>query len=160
MDIKPLNRTHISQIVQLESENAPLKPHYSKYTQKDLDFIFSNPDSCGAAGLFDNKKLIGWGAYRTNWRRHKKEKDVYEISSVVIDKDYRRQGLGTKILNYIIDILGKKTKSNRLFLTVSPFNIPALQFYLNLGFIIYDFQKDIYGPGEDRVYLELTKGRK
>lgn len=155
MDIKSLNSTHISQIIKLESDQTPEKLYYSRYSLKDLQFIFSNPDSCGAVGLFIGKQIIGWGSYRTNWRRHKKEKSVCEISSVVIDKKYRRQGLGLKILNKIIEILEKKIKTHQLFLTVSPLNIPALLLYLKRGFIIYDYRKDIYGPGEDRVYLEL-----
>jgi ribosomal protein S18 acetylase RimI-like enzyme len=152
--LKLLLKEQIPQIIELEKHSAPDKPYYSRYDQEALDFLFDNPEKCGAIGLFRGKNLIGWGAYRANWKRHIKEKGLYEVSSIVVDKDHRRRGFGKMILTEILKIL-QKSEAQRVFLTVSPLNIGALLLYLKNGFTIYDFRKNIYGPGGNRVYLEL-----
>ena len=154
MQIKQLLKANIKDIIELEKNNAPDKPYYARYDDKALNFIFDNPKTCHAIGLYDDDKLIGWGAYRTNWYRHSKEKGV-EISSIVINKNYRRKGLGTVILNKIISKL-KENKIKNIFLTVSPLNVGALILYSKNGFIIFDYKKDVYGLGSDRVYLRLS----
>jgi ribosomal protein S18 acetylase RimI-like enzyme len=58
------------------------------------------------------------------------------------------------MLNQIIADI-KKRNAQRAFLTVSPLNTGALILYLKFGFKIYDFRKDVYGPGSDRAYLQL-----
>ncbi len=155
MKLKELTKGDLSKVIHLEKHHAPDEPYYSRYNETDLNFIFDNSKTCSAIGLFENDKLIGWGSFRTNWHRHKKEKDVFEISSIVINENYRRKGFGNKILNKIISKL-KRQKFKKLFLTVSPLNIGALLFYINNGFIIYNYKKDVYGKkGSDRLYLRL-----
>ena len=155
MKLRKLAKTDTSSIIALEKTHAPDKPYYARYDKEALNFIFNNPKNCTAIGLFEDEKLIGWGAYRTSWHRHDKEKGV-EISSIVINKNYRRRGLGKKILNHIISDL-KQKKNESIFLTVSPKNTAALMLYLKNNFIIYDFKKNVYGKNSDRLYLRLNK---
>ncbi len=155
MKLKILTKKDIDLIIELEKHSAPEKPHYARYDIKALSYIFENPNKCGAFGMFDDKKLIGWGAYRSNWKKNNKESEICEVSSIVVDKDYRRSGLGNTILNKILEVL-KLKKLDKAFLTVSPLNVGALILYLKRGFLIYDFRKDIYGPGADRIYLEIN----
>lgn len=157
MKLKKLSKRNIPQILDLENNHAPDEPYYSKYTIEDLEYLFNNPNNCIAYGLFDKQKLIGWGSYRTNWHRHKQEKDVFEISSIVVNKNYRRRGIGQKILNKILSEW-KKKKYSKAFLTVSPYNKGALHLYLKNDFEIYDKKKNVYGvEGSDRLYLSLNK---
>lgn len=153
MELRELTKENIADVLLLEKNHAPEKPYYSKYDEEALNFIFDNPNTCNAIGLFDNNKLVGWGSYRTNWHRHSKENGV-EISSIVINKNYRRKGLGKKILFEIIKNMKNRNVDN-IYLTVSPLNIDALLLYLKNGFIIYNYKKDVYGPGSDRLYLYL-----
>lgn len=155
MQLATLRHEDIPLILELESQSAPDKPLYVRYDQEALAFIFNNPDTCDAVGVFDGKKLIGWGAYRTNWKGHNKEEGVYEISSIVVDKDSRGKGLGTKILQEILKRIQTSQNYKSIYLTVSPQNIPALLLYLKNGFIICDYQKDVYGPDTDRVFLSF-----
>lgn len=155
MKLQKLSKQDISKILDLESYSAPQKPLYSPYDESALNFLFDNPDNSGAIGLFDGEKLIGWGAYRTNWKKSGPEVGTSEISSVVIDKNHRRKGLGGKVLNEIMRILIEEHDIHKFFLTVSPLNAGALMLYIKTGFVIYDFRKDVYGPGADRVYLEF-----
>ena len=160
MRLKKLNRSDAPKVLQLEEHSAPREPHYSPYDEEALNFLFDKPTNCGAVGLFDRTKLIGWGADRTNWKKHDRERGTSEVSSVVIDKKYRRRGLGSKILNEIMRILVEDHDTSQFFLTVSPLNTGALMLYLKSGFLIYDFRKDVYGPGADRVYLMFDGEKK
>jgi len=157
MKLKKLTRKNISDILLLEKHHTPNEPIYSKYDKKSLNYLFDRPETSKAYGLFDDNKLIGWGSYRTNWYRHKQEKDIFEISSIVINKKYRRKGLGQKIFNKMLTDW-KKQERNKVFITVSPHNTGALLLYLKNGFIVYKFKKDAYGvKGSDRLYLSLSK---
>ncbi|MBC8346314.1 MAG: GNAT family N-acetyltransferase [Candidatus Marinimicrobia bacterium] len=53
---------------------------------------------------------------------------------IFIDKKYRHQGLGEKIMNYL-ESLGKKEKMESITLWVMPKNEPAIKLYEKLGFI-------------------------
>lgn len=155
MELHNLSIINIKDILDLERDNAPDKPHYSKYNDEALSFIFDNPKTCKAYGLFDNKKLVAWGCYRTQWKDENVQDGVYEISSIVVNKDYRRAGLGKQILYRIIEDIKKSQNYKEIYLTVYPGNLGALLLYLNTGFVIYNYKKDVYGPGSDRVYLHL-----
>jgi len=154
MELRRLGKSDIDSIIELEKHHAPDKPHYARYDQEALSFIFDNPESCEAIGLFDEESLVGWGAYRTNWSKYNKERGVFEISSIVVNTNYRRKGLGEKILNRIIEDL-KMKKFVKIYLTVSPLNTGALLLYVKNGFVIFDYKPNVYGPGADRVFLEL-----
>ncbi len=157
MELKTLTKDHINDILCLETESGPDKPLYVRYNEEALNFIFDHPETCGAVGMFEGKKLLAWGAYRTDWRGHNKEEGIYEVSSIVVDKAHRGKGLGGAILKDIIDRIKHSQKYKEIYLTVSPLNLNALMLYLKNGFVINDFQKDVYGPGTDRVFLSLKE---
>lgn len=154
MQIKRLESTHLDAILSLESHSAPQVPIYKPYDQDALNFIFSNSDKCAAFGMFDEERLVAWGAYRSDWNADNSQRGVFEISSLVVDRDYRNQGIGGKLLMYIIEQM-KDKNAKKIYLTVSPLNISALVLYLKYGFVIYDYKKDVYGPSVDRLYLSL-----
>lgn len=156
MKIQQLNKENIPDILLLEKHHAPDKPHYAKYDNEALSFIFNNSKTCRAYGIFDDGKLIAWGCYRTNWKDDNlTQEGTYEISSIVVDTTYRRKGIGESLLKKIISEIKKNQNFKNIYLTVSPLNLGALLLYLKNGFLIYDFRKNVYGEGADRVYLKL-----
>lgn len=155
LEIKSLSKSDISSILDLENDSAPDRPLYVKYDEKALNFIFDNRQTCQAIGAFEKNQLIGWGSYRNNWKGKNRETGVFEISSIVVHKDHRKKGIGTKILNTIIQTIKQNQNFNQIYLTVSPLNTDAIILYLRNQFVINGFEKDLYGPGTDRVFLEL-----
>jgi ribosomal protein S18 acetylase RimI-like enzyme len=159
MVIQSLSSMDKDSILKLEIESAPEAPFYSRYSNdvKALDYIFDYPKKCEAFGIYENERLIAWGAYRTQWNTdNSQEEGIYEISSVVVDKLKRRQGIGKRVLNHMIEQIKINKDFKSIYLTVYPRNIPALIMYLQIGFFIYAYKKDVYGPGSDRLYLRLT----
>lgn len=156
MQIKQLSKTNTQDIIDLEKEHAPDRPYYAKYDENALHFIFDNSKTCQAYGVFEKNKLIAWGAYRTNWKDDNlTQKGTFEISSIVVNTKYRKQGIGKMLLNKIVEEIKKNQHFKNIYLTVSPVNLGALLLYLKNGFVVYDFKKDVYGPGSDRIYLKL-----
>lgn len=154
MEVKQLTVENIPQIILLEKDHAPDRPYYAKYDEEALQFIFDNPRTCRVFGLFDQNNFVGWGCYRTQWSEYNsQEQGVYEIGSIVIHSNYRRQGLGKKLLDKLFEDIKKQQWYKKIYLTVSPKNIGALLLYLTNGFEIYDFKKNVYGERADRLYL-------
>jgi len=61
MTIKQLNKENIPNIIQLEKNHAPDKPHYARYDEKALNFIFDNPTTCKAYGIFEKRQTYCLG---------------------------------------------------------------------------------------------------
>lgn len=141
----------IKSILKLESESAPEKPNYAKYSPQEFQDLFDSPEKCLAFGIYSDNELIGWSAYK--WVGD----NFYEITPVVVGKNYRGKGLGKALLEHAVKEVLSNHKDAAIFLTVYPQNLNALNLYLKNNFVVYDFKKDYYGPGADRLFLKYSK---
>ena len=73
-----------------------------------------------------------------------------EIINFVVDKAYQRQGIGTKLLNEIMEI----TSAKRLILDVRDTNVPGITFYTKNGFTPINIRKNYYKNGDNAVVME------
>lgn len=74
-----------------------------------------------------------------------------EIISMAVDPKFRREGIGGRLLNFILDNFGKK-EINALKLHVRTKNRGAIKFYQKFGFQVLKTVKNYYPNGED-TYL-------
>lgn len=155
MKIQKLDRSYIDQILELEASSAPKIPIYFKYDKEGLDMLFDHLDTSGVFGAFDGDKLIGWASYRSGFGLEKSEPGEYAMSSMVVHSDYRRQGIGTKLFHARLSEIKQKPDVRKVIATAYPKNRAIIILFLQNGFYISDFKKDLYGPGADRIYLEL-----
>ncbi len=151
MKIITLSKKHIANIQKLERESAPEKPDYVKYTLEELQELFDNPEKCQVFGIYLGNELVAWSSYR--WIKD----NLYEFSSVVVHKNHRGKGMGKALLKYTAGEILNNHKDAEIYLTVYPQNFNALILYLKNNFLIYDFKKDYYGPGADRLFLKYSK---
>lgn len=101
--------------------------------------------------LFDGKEPVGFLELMNDWDN----KDTAYVYALAIEEDYRNQGLGTKLIKSGIELLTKEGYS-KAKLTVDPENKPAIHVYRDkLGFEKKGYQKNVYGKGIDRYYMEL-----
>ena len=101
--------------------------------------------------LFDEGEPIGLLELMTDWE----DNDSAYVYALAIEEEYRNQGLGTKLIKYGMEILIEEGYS-QAELTVDPENDPAIHVYRDkLGFEKTDYEKDVYGEGLDRYYMEL-----
>ena len=78
--------------------------------------------------------------------------DFDEIFKIAINKEFKRQGLGTQLLSYV-----KNNCKNELFLELKDTNVVALEFYKKNGFIINGERKNYYGTGINAILMEFRK---
>lgn len=155
--IKTLSSKDADRIIEFESHCGVKLPAYYPYDRESLDsYIFKNKDA-EAFGAFEGDVLVGWSAYSCMEKEDDTDKGVYEMCGLVVDPKYRRRGIGLKLFKIRLKKLLKKDGLTKIYATNYPKNSPILILYLNNGFVIYDFKKDVYGPGGDRVYLQYDK---
>ena len=104
-------------------EEEILKRHYLGETKKII--IAANAD-------FDIPVGCAFAEIQTDYVRPDK---ILYITYVAVDEQYRGQGIGRKIMDYI-EVMGTKLKCNAIELTSANFRTGAHAFYKALGFTI------------------------
>ena len=148
------------------------------YRQIRLEALYKNPDSFGTTyheeaiktieqfrdrilvdnnnfilGCFEDKELIGIVAFHQESRiklRHK----AY-ISSMYVQQEYRGKGIGSLLLNELIERAKAINEVEILLLDIVKINFLAKQLYLSLGFQIYGIEKMAYKFNNQYFDLEF-----
>ncbi len=92
-----------------------------------------------------SKKIVGYIL------GYKKSKELGSIKTMAVDPNRRRQGIGTKLINFLIKKL-KKGGVKKIFLHIRTKNRIANAFYKKLGFKVVKTVKNYYQNG-DNAYL-------
>ena len=79
--------------------------------------------------------------------------DEAQINFFAINHQYRKKGLGTNLMSYLIKEC-EKLNLNKLFLEVSHTNIAAKQFYKRFDFSTVGIRKNYYKDGSDALLKE------
>ena len=119
-----------------------IKTYFPKFSVKD--------DPFGKMLCYKkNNQVIGFISYSLIYERA-------ELNYIVTDKDYRRRGIGQKLLDAaLMDLKNNKVES--FSLEVSIHNQNAIKFYLKNGFEKKAIRKNYY-DSED-AYLMVMKVR-
>ena len=75
--------------------------------------------------------------------------DDYYIGALFVRREYKRQGIGRKLLNYV------KERYDRLELNVYEKNMDAILFYVSQGFVNQKIQID--GETNEKEYVMVWK---
>ncbi len=75
-----------------------------------------------------------------------------EILNIAVKNEYRKQGIGEKLMQEIIDFLRLEKKEN-VFLEVRKSNLPAQSLYQKLGFMKIGERKNYYENTEDAIVM-------
>lgn len=79
--------------------------------------------------------------------------DEAEITSVAVDDNYRRRGIGDRLIKSFFERLPKSTVS--IFLEVRESNIPAVLLYKKHGFFPVGMRKNFYSdPIENAILMK------
>ena len=122
-------------LLKLGSEDvseADLKERVLEMAQQNYECI----------GIYDSEKLMGicglW--FQT---RHYAGKSL-EVDHVIIDDDYRNNGIGSQLMEFVYDYAHKKS-CNWVELNTYVHNFPSHKFYYNQGFVAkgYHFVKKL-----------------
>ncbi len=130
MEIRKCRREDIPSVIKIESISF-------KYPYPSA--IFYNYLNQNFYVAVEDKKVVGY-AMADNSR--------HLIVSIAVHPDYRRQGIGTKLMKTIL-----KNMNGHAILQVRVSNKEAIKFYKKLGFVEKDLLKHYYIDGEDAILM-------
>lgn len=100
--------------------------------------------------LADGRRLHGYVLFVNSPR----QKGSW-VMSLGVTRDQRGRGLGRRLMSEVLERLRAEGVRD-VRLTVEPANAPAIMLYRSLGFSAgEDVRRDYFGPGEDRIVMEL-----
>lgn len=80
--------------------------------------------------------------------------DEIQVHNVAVHRDYRRQGIGSALLQWVLRF-GRAGHARVAVLEVRMNNVGAQKFYLRHGFRAVGERPDYYAPGESAIIMEL-----
>jgi len=82
------------------------------------------------------------------------ENTACHILSIAVIPEYRRKGIGSMLLNYLIKI-AKEKGLNSIILEVKENNMPAINLYKKFNFKQIGYRKNYYLDGKDAIVMKL-----
>ena len=140
-NILPMTIKHFEKI-----EPILLDKFDSFWSSSTLKNELQNPNSQYFVALL-NDDIIGFGGI---W----KAVDDCHITDIVVRKDFRNHGIGSKILEKLIQV-AKQTSLSSLTLEVNANNVPAQKLYKKYGFISLGVRKKYYNNVDDAIIMTL-----
>lgn len=132
MEIKKINLQDLEVLEDMERRCFPME-YYSKIQLEDMLknslYQMYSIDNKGYTIIMDNGIEI-------------------EILKIGVIEDFRKQKIGSKLLNYLFE-MGKE-----IFLEVRESNIVGQKFYENNGFIKIGKRKNYYKDGETAILMK------
>lgn len=99
-----------------------------------LEYIIDSKDE-DVYGYYDNVKLVGFIHILKTF-------ECLEIINVVVDTDYRKKGIATKLIDYLNECYDDV---EYILLEVNEKNSNAINLYNKLGFNVINVRKKYYG---------------
>jgi len=136
----------LPEVMAIENISFPNPWHETTFRGEMQNEDFSFPLAAVRRGT---QKVIGYIIY---W----KIKDEIQINNIAVHPDYRRLGIGQKMLK---EVLGRVREEEAMFasLEVRVSNVAAQTLYARLGFTLLGVRKGYYSnPDEDALVLGLN----
>ncbi len=142
--VELLKQEDIDEVLVLEKTCFPDDP----WNRASFENELTNPNAYFLVARDDEKgEVVGYGGV---WAMY----DVGDITNIAVRPDYRREGIGRKILNLLIDLCKEKGMTE-ITLEVRQSNLPAQRLYTSEGFEICGLRKRYYQNKEDAVIMTL-----
>lgn len=156
--VREMSENDISEVKRLEIESE-----LSPWSEADYRDILENDDYISLVSTSDfGNTIIGFIIARLITPDILFDKEIFkeqqiEIYNITVNKFYRRQGIGRKLLNECTNYALKNEKLE-IWLEVRETNQTAISFYTDLGFAEKYRRKSFYiNPVEDAIVMFLRK---
>lgn len=140
MKIRAWKYEDILRISEMEQECFPLEP----WSFKMLASSFDTENFYGVLAE-DNGEILGYGGITI-------AEDSADIDNVAVDEEFRKNGVGSKIIAELLRI-AKKKGVKKVFLEVRVSNAVAMGLYLKSGFKGTYSRTRYYSDGEDCLVM-------
>ncbi len=118
------------------------------WTYQVLKEELGNPNSKYLVVKDKNDVILGFGGI---W----KAVDDIHITNIVVKKDLRNKGIGSMLLNKLIELCKKEKNINSITLEVNTQNIPAIKLYEKYGFKNVGIRKKYYNGKYDAAIMTM-----
>lgn len=136
-------------ISDLDSISSTLLTDFDDFwTYSILKDELENPNSTYIAIKDGKNMILGFGGI---W----KAVDDIHITNIVVRKDFRNHGIGSMLLNKLIELSIKENGINSITLEVNTKNIPAIKLYEKYGFKNVGVRKKYYNGIDDAVIMTM-----
>lgn len=139
--------------LELFSYYCDIKRFNEKQLEKHKENLYQLYDRGGTIfGAFDGPNLVGISSLDSKFRGL--EKDMLQLVFLHVSKDYRKKGIGKKLIELAKD---KATElgAKRLYISGSPIK-NTIEFYMAIGCKpVNEVEKDLFELEPEDIHLEL-----
>ena len=139
--IRRINYDDVSKIVELENNTLG-----TTLGEKMLDMAIRSPLAYYYC-YEENNKLLGYISTMFDG-------EIVEILNFCVDKEYQHQGIGKKLISYVLSYLNTLGAKSSI-LEVRESNINAINLYKKIGYKQISVRKNYYSNGENALVLEF-----
>lgn len=145
LSLRPATPDDLPIILEIEQ-----KTHAAPWTQEHFQLELSKPYSHFLVMTDDetDSKIAG---YIILWTLL----DECQILNIVVDPPYQRKGLAKQMIRKSVQLAFQKNIL-KIVLDVRKSNLPAIQLYQSLHFVITHIRKGFYSNGEDAYQMTLS----
>lgn len=138
---------HIRWMIRRDSEEVLAIERASfEFPWRDEDFLAClRQRNCIGMVAEHSEKVVGFMLYELH-------KDRLHILNFAVHPDFRRQGVGRKMVEKLVSKLHPQRR-NRIMLEVRETNVPAQLFFKQLGFRAISLLRDFYEDTAEDAYL-------
>ena len=119
---------------------------FGKYN--DFTNVINEDSSIKSFGYYEDGLLVAFIEFSKSFEN-------IDIIDIVVDLSYRRKGIATKLLNYVIN---NYKDVNSIFLEVREDNKNAIDFYLVNNFKVINKRNKYYKDGMDALIMKRDVG--
>ncbi|MGI0479941.1 N-acetyltransferase family protein [Geminocystis sp. CENA526] len=121
----------VFQLIQALADYEKLSHEVTGNIENLEKHLFGNPTYAEAIIAELDDKSVGFALFFTNYSTFLTKPGIY-LEDLFVLPEYRRQGIGKALLNYLIN-LAKKRDFGRVEWSVLNWNQSAIDFYENMG---------------------------
>lgn len=104
---------------------------HEKVFADHLDWAY-HPPHLGYFGIFIHGELAGYVQVSKTYLD--KQDHIVMMNNLYVDPKFRKKNLASQLFEHVFEVLKKSSAIERIFLSCTAHNTPALHFYKKLGF--------------------------
>ena len=135
---KDITLAEITKIIGLFKKNYG-NYHYQCFSSKEKFIEKMKNDSLHFVYLVDDDKVVGFAGYYLRNNEKTSQKEIF-LAHLLVDNDYRGQGLGTILENKRLNIVENIPSVDIIWASCVENPMKSVQMKLNRGFEIYGFR--------------------
>lgn len=139
INIVDMTINHIDGIMDIEKDSFAIP-----WSRKSIEDELKNKLAIYFVALYDDKVVGYAGMWHVVTEGH--------ITNIAVHKDYRKQGIGDKLVKKLIETAEEKEMIG-LTLEVRPSNEAAMRLYKNNGFKLEGIRKEYYEDNKEDAYI-------